>query len=318
MSPWQTATRRKFVPIPSKSKGTETPLKFELSKAGVLGGLYLAIRGSLTGTISAPNALGKACIVRMVRGFLNTGIDLFQFSGPQYHYLIRDHIEDYKDPVPGSDARSAVAAGAYNLDMYIPIAVSAIDARGLILLQTEQTVMTVHVEFEADATIATGITAHTADVYPYLELFTLPPAKEDRPAFNVVHQIMAESRVVAAAGDIEYPWPVGNAYLQMLHGLGFAVAGSDAWSKLLVRSLQTDRLYEYDPKSADLEYCRWHGRARLPGVIPVDLAGSDGLGMYGGDRDVIFSNLVSDIKSVITATAAGTLHSVRRQLVAVE
>ena len=56
MSPWQTATRRKFVPIPSKSKGTETPLKFELSKAGVLGGLYLAIRGSLTGTISAPNA----------------------------------------------------------------------------------------------------------------------------------------------------------------------------------------------------------------------------------------------------------------------
>jgi hypothetical protein len=83
--------------------------------------------------------------------------------------------------------------------------------------------------------------------------------------------------------------------------------------------LQTDRLYEYDTKSADLEFCRWHGRARLAGVIPVDLSGSDGLGMYGGDRDVVvFSNLVSDIKSVITATAAGTLHSVRRQLVAVE
>ena len=71
MSPFQTATRRKFVPYPTKSKGLESPLKFELSKAGILGALYLVIRGSLTGTLSALNPLGKASIIRQVRGFLN-------------------------------------------------------------------------------------------------------------------------------------------------------------------------------------------------------------------------------------------------------
>jgi hypothetical protein len=317
MSPFQTATRRKFVPYPTKSKGLESPLKLELSKAGILGALYLVIRGSLTGTLSALNPLGKSSIIRQVRGFLNTGIDLFQFSGAQYHYLIRDHIEDYKDPVPDSDARSAVAAGAYNLDMMIPIAISAIDPRGLINLQTEKMVMTVTVEFETDTVIATGITAHTCDVTPGLELFTLPPKDEDKPAFNTVHQIMAETRMVAGAGDIEYPWPVGNVYMQMLHGLGFAVAGADGWTKALVRELQTDRVYEYSPIMADREYARWHGRARLPGTIPIDLVGSDGLGLYGGDRDLFFSSMASDLKTIVTATGNGTLHSVRRQIVAV-
>jgi hypothetical protein len=201
--------------------------------------------------------------------------------------------------------------------MLIPLMVSAIDPRGLINLQTEKTVMTVTVEFEADANIATGITTHTCTVTPFLELFTLPREDADKPAFNVVQAIMAESKAVSGAGDVEYAWPVGAAYLAMYHGLGFAVSGSDGWSKAILRELQTDRLYEYTPISADLEFTRWHGRARLAGVIPIDLAGSDGLGMYGGDRDLLFSQQVSDLKTIITATGAGTLHSMRRQLVSV-
>lgn len=314
--PWLTATRRKIVPVSGQDKGVSNPLKWDFSKAGILAGIYLQIRGSLTGTITAPNALGKASIIRNVRVFHNSSGDIHLFSGPQYHYLIRDYLEHYIDPVPGADARSAVAAGAYNLDMWIPLAVSAIDPRGLINLQDEGVTLSLSVEFETDAMIATGITAHTCTVTPHLELFTLPKDEKDRPAFNVLHSIMSETKSIAAAGDFDYPWPLGNAYLQLMHGAGMAQSPADAWSKVILRAQQTDRMYEYVPASADMEYSRFHGRARLLGTLALDFLGSDGLGCYGGDRDLIYSNIVSDLKTTITATGATSLHCVRRMLVA--
>lgn len=315
---FQTATRRKFVPVPSKDKGSSSPVKFEITPSGILGGLYLAIRGSLAGTMSSPNPLGKASIIRQVRAFVNTGIDLIQISGPGYHYHLREHIEDYKDPVPASDARSAVAIGAYNLDMYLPVALSAIDQRGLLNLQSDKLVLTVHVEFEADANIGTGITGHTCTVTPHLEIFSMPPEDSDKPAFNTVQEIIEETRVVAGSGDLEYKFPTGNAYLQLMLGLGFGVSGSDGWSKVIIKAAQTDNMYTYTPTGLDLEYGRFHGKARLAGTIPLDFVGSDGLGLYGGDRDVFFSSLVTDLLAVITATGAGTLTAIRRQLVAID
>lgn len=314
---WMTATRRKLVPDKSQAKTVSNPLKWDFSKADVLAGVYLEIRGTITGTLSSLNALGKASIIREVRLFHNSSGDIIKLSGAQYHYLIRPFMEDYKDPVPSSDARSAVATGGYILDMWLPCALSALDPRGLINLQDEGVTVTLTVEFEADANIATGITAHTATVIPHLELFSLPKATEDRPAFNVIQQIMGESKAIAAAGDFNYPWPLGNAYLQLVHGCGIGVAGADTWSKAILRAQNTDRMYEYVPHSADLDYARFHGVARLGGVVAFDFLGSDGLGVYGGDRDVIYSNIVSDLKTVITATQADTLHSVRRMLVAV-
>lgn len=317
--PFQTATRRKFVPEPSKDKGASNPLKFEITPSGILGGIYISIRGNLAGAVvTGLNPLGKSAIIRQVRAFVSTGVDLVQLSGPGYHYHLREHIEDYKDPVPQSDARSVLAAGNYNLDMYIPIAMSAIDQRGLINLQSEELVLTIHVEFEADANLASDITGHTCTVTPYLEIFSMPPAQEDRPPFNTVQEIIEETRVISGAGDYPYKWPTGNAYLQLLFGFGFAVSGSDDWSKVIIKASQTDRLYEYSPISLDLEYGRWHGKARLPGTIPLDFVGSDGLGLYGGDRDVFFSSLVTDLISIITTTGAGTLYAIRRQLVAIE
>jgi hypothetical protein len=49
--------------------------------------------------------------------------------------------------------------------------------------------------------------------------------------------------------------------------------------------------------------------------MPLDMVASSGLGYYGSLRDVFNSALVTDVESVITATGAGTLHTVRRQIV---
>ncbi len=50
-------------------------------------------------------------------------------------------------------------------------------------------------------------------------------------------------------------------------------------------------------------------------MIPIDLMSSAGLGLYDRVRDTINSALVTSLDSVITATGAGTLFTMRRQLV---
>jgi len=49
-------------------------------------------------------------------------------------------------------------------------------------------------------------------------------------------------------------------------------------------------------------------------LILVDRMGSSGLGNYGLMRDMFDSTALTDMASLITATGAGTLYTVRRGL----
>ncbi len=316
---FETATRHKIVPlVPQSISATARVLKWTMDKAGYMAGIYLPIIGSLTGTLTAPNALGKACIVKGVRLQVNSQLDLIVLNGVQYHYMLRDYIETFGDPVPQSDAKSAVAAGAYNLSMFLPIALNARDRYGLFPLQNEKTTVTLSVEIDADANIATGITAHTCTISPKLEIFTVPPDPKDQLQPELVQSIIGEPQTITAAGDVEYIWPRGNTIFSMIHAAGIGAAGADAWSKAILRAQQNDVIYEMDPLLADYWFSRFHGRARVAGVIPWDLIGSSGLGRYSSARDSIYTQAITSLKTVFTFTGATTLHSVRAELVPVK
>jgi hypothetical protein len=185
------------------------------------------------------------------------------------------------------------------------------------MLQNEQTLVTLYVDWLADGSVGTGATV-TATVQPYLELFTVPVDPADYPPLNIVHQILEDQQQVVGAGDYTYNWPRGNTYLQILHGLGIGAAGTDNFSKFQVRVNQSDYLQNTDIPYLDLEFRKEKGRARPAGGIYVDLLASSGLGNYGLTRDVFNSALVTDLASVITASSAGTLFTVRRQLVVLQ
>jgi len=311
---WPENTRRKIVKLSSLSKGTVNPLAWDIPRTGLLAGLFLAITGAVAGTLSAPNAFGMASVIRRIRLIANSGLSIIDISGPGYDYLLRDFLETYNDVVNQSTARNAVTATTFVLHKYFPIALNAKDPLGLIALQNEMTALQLQVEFEADASVATGATV-TATVVPYLELFTLPVNPEDWPPLNYLQTYTEESQSVAAAGDVNYQWPRGNIYAQLLHGAGIAQAPADNFTVAKVRVNQSDYLLDAAPAFLDMEYSRFRGRTRLAGVIPVDMLGTSGLGNYGSARDLFDSNLVTDIVSVITFAAAGTLYTVKRQLV---
>ena len=313
-------TRRKILPLTGAitrpvGGGTFGPLT--LPKTGLLARIYLCLRGTVTGTVTGPNALGMASIISRVRLQANSGIDIFNVSGAGYHYLMRNVLEsEYIDPVSQSNGTVAVTAVPFNLDIVIPVALDMRDPTGLIMLQNEQTIVNLYIDWLADSSVATGgpvVALTTGDCY--LEVFTVPPDPKDWPPLNVIHQTLEDQQAVAAAGDFPYYWPRGNTYVGIYHGFGIGAAGADNFSRVAVRVNQSDYLQSTAVDYLDAEFRLIRGRARPPGGIFIDLLGTSGLGVYGLPRDMFNSALVTDLATVITTTGAGTLFSVRRQLV---
>ncbi len=312
-------TRRKIVALPTINKpsgGGVTTIN--LPKTGLLGAIYLRIRANVSGTLSNQNALGFSSIVRRVSLVLNSGIDLYSVSGPGYAYLAQEMVETGFFPVfSGYEGRNPVAADAdVVLDQFIPLTINARDPLGMLMLQNEQTLLTLEVDWEADANVATGATV-VATATPYLELFTVPRDPQDWPPLNVVMQTLEETRTISGAGEVTYDVPRGNTYLRIGLGLGMGASGADGFSHVKVRLNQSDYLLDTPSAFFDLEYARFHGgRTRTPGTLILDFVGSSGFGNYGMARDLINSGQVTDFGVVLDATGSGTLRVVRQQLVA--
>lgn len=309
-------TRRKVTELPAQTKPTGGgQISWQLPKTALLGKIFLAIRATVAGTLTSPNALGFSSIVKRVRLVANSGIDLINVSGAGYAYLLQELLEsEYFLAQTQNQGRTAVTATTAILDMVLPIAINSRDPLGLVMLQNEQTILTLIVEFEADATVATGATV-TCTVTPSLELFTVPVDQKDWPPLNMVHQILEDSQAVSGAGQLVYQWQRGNTYLQVAHGAGIGASGADAFSRYQLRVNQSDYLQDTGTLHLDMEHRYLRGRARAAGGIYVDLMGTSGLGDYGSTRDLFNSALVTDLASVFTITGATTLYTVRRQLV---
>jgi hypothetical protein len=312
------ATRSKFIEVPTMTRPTGGGVTtVQIPRTGLLGRMYLIIRGSVAGTLTSPNALGMAAIIKRVRLFANSGIDIFNCSGAAYHYLLRNRLNLGNDiGATANNARSAVTATTFVLDMVIPVAMNNRDPLGLIMLQSEQTVLTLSIEWEADATVATGATV-TGTVDTVMEVYTVPQDRRNWPRLDVVHQILEDQTPVSGAGSVVYNWPRGNRYLQVLHGLGIGASGADGFSATQLRVNQSDYIFSFTAANRHdvLAGLRDITTTRVAGSIPIDFLGSAGLGVYDKFRDTLDSGRVTDLATVITATGAGTLYTVRRQLV---
>lgn len=286
----------------------------QLPRVSLLQRIRLAIRGSVAGTLTVPNALGMASIVSRVRVSINAGTDLIAISGWGYHYGIREVVDsEYGDPAGQSNARSAVTATTFNLDMVLPISLNQRDPIGIINLQDLGLTATLFVDWTADATVATGATV-TGTCIPYLDLFTIPPDPQNQPNLGIVQPIIEDQRAITGAGDFTYDFLLGMQYLQMIHLFGVGAAGADLFTRYTLRMQQNNFPIVADVPSLDTDFRSLRYRARPAGGIYVDRLGSSGLGNYGLMRDMFDTTDLTDMASIITATGAGTLYTIRRGL----
>jgi len=301
-------------PAQNKPAGGGT-VQWQLPKVGFLAAIALRISATVSGTLSNHNPLGLASIIRQVSLTTNSAIDILRLSGAGYSYLL-DEVQRHElfRATPQNQGRSAVAAGTFNLDMWLPVALNLQSTHGLILLQNEQLTATLSVDFLTDSQVATGATVN-ATVTPTLYYYLVPRSPDHFPPLNILHTITEETQAVTAAGDVTYILPRGYTYLQVLHGLGIGASGADGFNRFQVRVGQSQFPYDWTLSDMDMQHYYLRGRARPAGGIYLDYIGLSGAGDYGMPRDILNTAVVTDLAHVITATGPGTLYTIRRQLV---
>lgn len=315
---FELSTRRRTVILPTLTKPAGGGItRLDLPKVGILSKLWLIITGAVAGSLSAPNAYGMSSIINRVRLSLNSGVDLINLSGPGYAWLLRDFINDYRDPGVDTNARAAVTATTFDVSMVLPVALNDRDNLGLVMLQNEMTLASLEVTWLADASVATGATV-TGTCVPVMEYFEVPADRRNWPRFDVLHTVLEDQQAIAGAGEFTYQIPRGATLMGVYH----LAPGGVTVARL--RAQQGNIIYDTSVASRSNEYATTHGRsATLAGAIAGadhrvlwDFMGTDGLGAFGSIRDVIDTRGLTDIASVIQFAGADTLTTVRRQLVA--
>jgi len=315
---WPDQTREKFISLGTKTKAAgANPLNWDIPRSGILSKVFLSITGSIAGTLSAQNALGFCAVVNRIRILANNNIALVDIGPASVGYLLPPQLELRNLPMPttGWNGRTAITATTFDISTLIPISFNSRDPLGLVNLQNPDTTLQVQVEFAADASVATGATV-TATVELFVETFTMPLTPEARPDFSYLHVWQEESQSVAATGDVVWYWPRGNVYCSVFQGLGLGAAGTDGFTRAKVRINGGDYLFDASPAALTYLYSLYRGGAvRAPGLIPIDYSASSGIGDYGSTRDFIDTMMLTDIASVVTASATGTLYTLKRMLV---
>lgn len=328
---FERATRLRRIRLPQLTRPATGGLASQdLPKVGLLERLYANISATTAGTITTQNSYGIGAIVNYFRLAINSGLDLVNITGPGYQYLLRDFIDLFADAVPQSAGRNAfVTATTYNSDMVLPIALNNRDQTGLVLLQNEQTLTSVYLNFESDANmVLTGggtISAATCNIT--MEYLEIPNDPKDMPDLTTVHTLREDKVVVAGAGDTTYVVPRGNIYCGLYHLVGAAngVGAPTTWSRAILRAQQGNNIYDHDVNAERLVYSSDHisRDASLSGTaitgfanrVSWDFLGTDGLGAYGSVRDFLDTSKLTDLGSVITMAGAGELRSMRRELI---
>ncbi len=310
-------TRLKFNQLTPmvKAVGGGTVIQ-ELPKVGILAYLLVPVTFTVTGTLSAPNAFGFASIINRITLRVNAGHAIFDVSGAGYHWLVRDMLETHlQDFGSYTNARAAVTATTGRLDFFIPVAMNMRDETGLLMLQNEQTLVTLAITYELDATVATGATV-VATASPVMAFFEVPEKEEDLPNLRVVHQIIEDQLSVAATGQFQHN-PPRDAVITALYYL------TPTWTAVQTVIQQSNTIEDWTPNSHQMRYMLTTGRdtALAGGAIVgndrrfmLDMAGTDGLGEFWTMRDVLDTGRLTNFFNRFTFSATGTMLAVRRQV----
>lgn len=317
--PFELSTQIKYIPLQSFQRPTGGGVQqVELQKVGILSQIYIPITFNITSAgLSNLNPLGMASVIKRVSLQINGGHFIANFSGSDFHWLLRDFLNEGTDAYSYTDARSAVATGAKTLDLVIPVSQNIRDAAGLIMLQNGVTVVNLQIEWEADSVIATGITSIAATASPIMAVFDVPQNQASWPALNTLHQVLSEQVIISGAVTYDYKVQTG-AIITGLYNLF-----TPGWTSAQLILQQANVLNTETPEQH---------QARVSGVMgrPVTLTGGaitgynkrilydrpseDGMGQYGSFRDMIDSRDLTDIVIRAALSGAGTWYHLRRQI----
>lgn len=319
--------------IAGASGGTST---FTLNKVRLTNRIRLEIAFTLTvthasETVYVPDDFAPFNVVRQVTVDMNNGFAPFKVSGTalMMYSLMRDDANVLTRASSGRGkvvqplvASSGGTANLCRVLIDLPMALNDRDPVSLIVTQNQQTNVDVTVDFNVGAdllAVTTGMTATLSSIVitPLQESFSVPPVKEAVPDIGILKLVQATTQAIPGSGLQTVKLPTGMTYrkigMLITDASGNGVTDASITGNIDIILNQSDIPYSFKPSILAAINHEQFGKVMPAGLYLWDFS-YQGIANYGGLRDYIDTEQLTEFWIQFTAAAAGNVTVVYEQL----
>jgi len=274
-------------------------------KTRFLSKVFLRIEGSFKATHASKTSFtlsefDKYRILRQLRIEMNNGFNPYQIGGAELsmYNTMKEFSPQEADNYGIDKLENVVSSGGttnkINYTMELPLTLNDRDPVGLVLLQNEQTVVTLNVDCGQLSDIMTDddITLSEINIklVPVLETFSVPQLPDAIPDYSIVKLVNQQIENVNGAGKMIVKLPVGLTYRKLF----FFIATDVGYTPVDINDLGNIRLVfnqadvPYNISAFQLAYENYkaYGGQLPAGAFAFDFS-TQGVPNLGGGRDYI-------------------------------
>lgn len=289
-------TRQHIQELPAlMGLGADRSVSFSLPKTRMLAKIALVVEGTLTIGTAAATALARFSpysLLRRVQVSINNGFNPVNISGGELYLTnIAKHNGVVFKPVAGNERTIAplltIGSHPFRFVAEMPITLNERDIVGLILLQNEETVVTVNVDIGPLASLVTPagttvLSIPSLTITPVITTFSIPAIPQAFPDLSVLKLVQSQINEAPVSGVMTIRLPVGTTYRKLFLDMnGIAIPGT-----IDVVFNQADTPYSITPR-----YLRALNEEMYGDELPADVYALDfsyqGIADLGGLRDYI-------------------------------
>lgn len=299
------STRQYKQELPSMTFKEGETVSISLPKTRFLSKISLKVKGSFKATHASKTSFTKANfdkykLLRQIRMSINNGFNPYQIGGVEL--ALYNKMNNFQplgaDNFSLDTLGNTVSSGgtvnkvAYTLDL--PMTLNDRDPVGLIMLQNEQTVVTLSVDCGniKDMMTDTDITISdiSITVTPVIETFSIPMIPDAVPDYSVIKLVNEQIENVVGAGDMIVKLPVGLTYRKIMVFIatdtGFTPVDHTKLGNFQLVFNQADTPYNVSADHVAYENRKAYGGQLPAGAYAFDFS-SQGVANLGGGRDYI-------------------------------
>lgn len=313
------STRQNMQMLPTETlQGFNTSAQFQLPKARLLSNILVNVTAKLTLKHATKTSVTvpRECVYRMINRWsldLNNGFQPFVLTGEEialYNMVHRNgnvskDITEYTDELTSFTVSSSGTTTNLNFTIELPVTLNGRDPIGLIMLQNEQTQVTLNasVGSASDLFVGENLTGFTCTmenvkITPMVTTYSIPNNSNAVPDLSVLKLVNGRQESMPSSGQQVIKLSTGTIYRKLLFkivdadGAGMDVSKVTAPIQLIFN--QADINYSIDPKMLRILNERELGYALPTGVFLFDFSATGGIVDMGGTRDYIDTEKLSE------------------------
>lgn len=320
----------------AKETATTTPktLTFTLPKARLLSSLLVKVTGAIniTGTATKGETANELDIYKAIRRIsldLNNGFAPFVLSGIEcaMYNLISNNpslYTSYHSDYHNSPDLAGTGKKEFAFVLPLQAALNGRDPIGLILLQNDQTNVTLTIDLGTGSEIMEGYTGQTGaelvdvSVMPMVETFSIPANANAYPDLSVLKLVNGRKDSMPTSGQQIIKLTTGTIYRKLIFRItdenGKPTETDFISSDIQLVFNQADINYSINPEMLRAWNVKEFGHALPKGVYVLDFSTAGGCIDLGGSRDYIDSANLTEFWLRFNTTGKGKIEIVTETL----